>query len=204
MTTILLTRHGHVAGINPPRFRGRANLPLTDQGREQAGKVARRIAYTWNPTVVYTSPLARCVDTGAAIAAACGISSQILPDLADLDYGQWQGKNREEARMEDASMLAAWLATPDRVTFPAGESLQDVAARTARALQSVRESAGSETVVLVGHDSVNRVMLAQCLDMPLSSYWRIVQDPCCINEIELDAEGIRLRRMNDTAHLADG
>jgi broad specificity phosphatase PhoE len=201
MVTVLLIRHGHVAGIDPPRFRGRANLALSDRGLDQARKVARRVAADWSPSIVYTSPLARCVDTGAAIASASRVSSQILPDLADLDYGNWQGKTHDEARAADAATFATWLETPERVTFPAGESLQDVATRTARALQSVREGVGSETVVLVGHDSVNRVMLSQCLNMPLSAYWRIVQDPCCINEIELDAHGIRLRRMNDTANL---
>jgi phosphoserine phosphatase len=97
MTTVLLVRHGHVAGIDPPRFRGRADLPLTELGREQANRVARRVAGGWNPSTIYTSPLTRCVDTGRAIGVACSIPSQVLVDLADLDYGEWQGKTREEA-----------------------------------------------------------------------------------------------------------
>jgi probable phosphoglycerate mutase len=56
----------------------------------------------------------------------------------------------------------------------------------------------------VGHDSVNRVLLTQVLGMPLSAYWRIVQNPCCINEIEITGGSFRLRRMNDTAHLDAG
>ena len=62
----------------------------------------------------------------------------------------------------------------------------------------------AETLVLVGHDSVNRVMLTQILDMPLSAYWRFTQSPCCINEIEVTGGLFQLRRMNDTAHLDIG
>jgi phosphoserine phosphatase len=56
--------------------------------------------------------------------------------------------------------------------------------------------------VLVGHDSVNRVLLMQMLDMPLSAYWRLVQDPCTLNDVEASAAGVvRIRRLNDTNHL---
>ena len=56
--------------------------------------------------------------------------------------------------------------------------------------------------MLVGHDSVNRVLLLQLLDMPLAAYWRLVQDPCTLNEIEIFAAGeVRVQRMNDTSDL---
>jgi histidine phosphatase superfamily protein (branch 1) len=120
MTTILLTRHGHVGGINPPRFRGRTNLPLTDQGREQAGKVARRIADTWNPTVVYTSPLARCVDTGAAIAAACGISSQVrsFPISPILTTVNGKEKTARKHAWQTPPCLRHGLGRPTASLFP--------------------------------------------------------------------------------------
>ena len=57
-------------------------------------------------------------------------------------------------------------------------------------------------MVLVGHDSVNRVLLLQLLDMPLAAYWRLVQDPCTLNEIDVFAAGdVRVQRVNDTSHL---
>jgi probable phosphoglycerate mutase len=90
------------------------------------------------------------------------------------------------------------------VRFPNGESLQDVATRTASVLRFVLSRNAADTVVLVGHDSVNRVMLTQILDMPLSAYWRFAQSPCCINEIEVTGSSFQLRRMNDTAHLDIG
>ena len=204
MTIILLVRHGHVDGIKPERFRGRADLALTETGQRQAEFLARRIASQWAPGSIYTSPLQRCVATGAAIASACGIPSEPLAGLNDLDYGAWQSLRYDDARAKDPDLFAAWFATPDLVGLPDGESLRDVAARTANLLRFVLSRNKADTLVLVGHDSVNRVLLTQVLDMPLSAYWRIVQNPCCINEIEITGSAFQLRRMNDTAHLDIG
>jgi phosphoserine phosphatase len=204
MTIILLVRHGHVEGIKPERFRGRADLALTETGEKQADLLALRIASQWAPGSIHTSPLRRCVATGAAIAGACGVSSEPLGGLIDLDYGAWQSRTYEDARASDPGLFEAWLRTPHLVRFPNGESLWDVATRTASVLRFVLSRNAADTVVLVGHDSVNRVMLTQILDLPLSAYWRLAQSPCCINEIEVTGSSFQLRRMNDTAHLDIG
>lgn len=201
MTKILLIRHGHVEGIEPQRFRGRMDLALTERGEFEAEAAAKRVAQGWKPSVIYTSPLKRCVATGAAIARACGVAAKVLDQLNDIHYGAWQFRTFEEARNADPERFAAWLATPDLVRFPDGESLQDLAARTADALRLVLMRHGKETVVLVGHDSVNRVLLLQVLDQALSFYWRLEQAPCCINEIDFADGRIRVVRINETAHL---
>lgn len=201
MTKILLTRHGHVEGIKPPRFRGREPLKLTARGRAEAAAVAQRIAGAWRPAAIYTSPMDRCIETGAAIAKACGTASQICDDLNDLDFGAWQFKTFAEAKAQDPALFAAWFATPHLVRFPRGESLQDLAARVANALRMVLKRHGDETIVLVGHDSVNCALLLSFLGLPLSAYWRIVQEPCCLNEIDVTDGKARVGRLNETFYL---
>ena len=202
MTKILLTRHGHVEGITPERFRGRQELALTALGRAQVQALARRIAGAWRPAHIYTSPLQRCVDTGAAIARACGLeASEARADLNDIDYGRWQFKTYEDAKADDPALFAAWFATPQLVRFPGGESPQDLAARVADALRFVLARHANDTIVIVGHDSVNRALLLQLLDLPLSAYWRIEQSPCCLNEIAVEGGKVYARRINETCHL---
>ena len=202
MTKILLTRHGHVEGIHPARFRGRAELPLTDLGLAQADALARRIAAHWKPVAVYTSPRQRCVVTGAKIAAACGISASVHEGLGDIDYGTWQMRTHEEVKAETPVAYQLWRESPHLVRFPGGESLQDVVARTSDALRAMLAQHANDTVVLVGHDSVNRALLLQLLDQPLSAYWKLSQDPCTLNEIEIFAAGdVRVGFINDTSHL---
>jgi broad specificity phosphatase PhoE len=201
VTKIVLTRHGHVEGIKPERFRGREPLDLTALGRAQAQAVAQRIAGTWRPSLIYTSPMGRCIETATAIAKACGIPAKTCDDLNDIDYGAWQFKTFTDAKAQNPALFAAWFATPQLVRFPNGESLQDLAARAANAVRMVLARHPDETIVLVGHDSVNRALLLGFLDLPVSAYWRIGQEPCCLNEIDVSGGAVCVRRMNETQHL---
>jgi phosphoserine phosphatase len=201
MTKIILIRHGNVEGIKPERFRGRADLELTPLGFAQATATAQRIVASWKPCAVFTSPLRRCVSTGKPIADACGVRSETLDGLVDLDYGTWQWKTHDEARTESPQRFDAWRSAPQLVRFPKGESLQDLVARTSDALRFVLEKYAGKTVVLVGHDSVNKALLLQLIDQPLSAYWRLAQDCCAINEIEIEETMIRVSRINETHHL---
>jgi broad specificity phosphatase PhoE len=201
VTKILLVRHGHVEGIQPARFRGRVDLPLTDRGNAEALAVARRIASKWQPERVYTSPLGRCVATGAAVANACGIGAESIDALNDVDYGAWLMRSHDEMKAAEAELFAAWFAAPHLVRFPNGESLQDLVSRSSAALRLALDRHPDETVVLVAHDSVNRALLLQLADLPLSSYWRLAQAPCCINEIDVIGRQVRILGINETAHL---
>lgn len=201
MTTVILVRHGHVEGIRPARFRGRQPLPLSEQGRIEAEKTARRIASAWAPTAIRTSSLQRCVATGAAIGRACGVDPIAISDLDDLDYGDCQWKTFEEVKESWPQLYAQWFSAPQHVRFPNGESLQDIVLRSANALRRVLEGFPDGAVVLVGHESVNRALLLQLLDQPLSAYWRIAQDPCAINVIEIEGTSVYVLSVNDTGHL---
>jgi phosphoserine phosphatase len=201
MTKIILVRHGHVAGISPERFRGRADLMLTAEGVRQAGAAARRIAATWAPVAIYTSPLTRCRSTAEAIGKPLGLAPSPLEGLIDIDYGQWQGLTPDEVRARWPGQLETWYRAPDWAEIPGGETLQDVLVRTVSALRYVIGRHPGETVVLVGHDSVNRAMLLHALGLPLSRYWRLGQQPCAMSEIDFSGYGFAVLSINETYHL---
>jgi probable phosphoglycerate mutase len=198
---LLLTRHGHVDGIKPARFRGRAELDLTPTGLAQAEALAQRIARQWKPAAIYTSGLGRCVVTGTKIGAATGAPASVMDGLMDLDYGAWQMRTHDEVRAEAPDAFKLWHTAPHLMRFPGGESLQDVVARTSDALRTVIARHPMDPVVMVGHDSVNRALLLQLLDQPLVSYWRLAQDPCCLNEVVIEGDKVQVLRINDTSHL---
>jgi broad specificity phosphatase PhoE len=201
MTKILLVRHGHVEGISPERFRGRADLPLTVDGRRQAEATARRIHATWRPVAVYASPLSRSRETAAAIGRPLGLAPTSVEGLADIDYGQWQGLTPDEVRRRWPAQLDLWHRAPDQTEIPGGETLQQVQARVSTALQTVRHAHPQDTAVMVGHDSVNRVLLLHALGAPLRHYWRIRQSPCAINELDVQEDGFVIVTVNQTDHL---
>lgn len=201
MTRIILVRHGHVEGITPERFRGRRDVGLSELGIRQSKATAVRIAEQWNPVIAYTSPLKRCIQTAAPIAAACNTSSVVLTDLDDVHYGDWEWCTHEAVRAQWPALYQRWLQAPHLVRFPNGESLQEVAARVSNVLRLALERHRRQTVVVVGHSFVNRALLLQTLDQPLSAYWRLGQDPCALSEIEVLDEGTTVHRLNETHHL---
>ena len=204
MTRILMVRHGHVEGIEPPRFRGRCETPLTELGQRQAAATASRIAASAKVAAVWTSPVQRCVATGRAIAEATGAPQQVAPALNDLDYGDWTWLTYEAARAADPDLFDRWYSAPPTVRFPGGESLQDLVLRAGDALRLAQAEVVGEggVLVLVTHDSVGRAMLMQVLDQPLSAYRRVVISPCGITEIDAAGAHTQVLGVNATEHLA--
>lgn len=200
--TLILIRHGHVEGIHPERFRGRIDLPLTELGRKQAAVTAEFVAAHFSASAIYASPLARCVDTAEAIGGAMSLPVERLAGLLDINYGPWQGRAREEVAKAEPELFKAWMEQPHLTIIDGAETLQDVQARLARTLWEIREKHNDNTVIAVGHDSTNRALLTLALDLPLSRYWHLQQDPCAINILRFDAKGCRAVAVNQTAHLA--
>ena len=197
---LILVRHGHVEGIKPERFRGRKEVPLTELGRRQAAATAERIAAEWRVDAVFTSPMGRSADTARAIADRYSLVPQPLPELLDFDYGEWSWKTHEEVQQTSQALYDLWFSAPHLARIPGGDTLQALALRTADSLRLMLEAHPGETVVAVGHDSVNRALLLQLLDLPLSGYWRLQQHPACINEIDIDTK-VAVQRINEHVHL---
>ena len=125
-------------------------------------------AASWKLDAVYTSPLGRCRETGAAIAASLRLEPRTVDGLCDVDYGEWQGLTREEAKERWPEETGLWFRAPHLAAIPGGETLAAVLSRATAAQRDVTRYHPDGTVVVVGHDSVNRVLLLFALELPLS------------------------------------
>ena len=202
MTTFILVRHGQTEWNRTERFRGRADVPLNETGRLQAKATSDRIAATWQPVRVYSSPLSRAVDTARAIALAFDLPVQVHPGLVDIDYGQWQGLTPEDVRARWPEALAAWYETPHLTHIPGGETLEALRQRSMTAVSELAARHCGQTIVLVGHTVVNRIILLGVLGLGNERFWRLRQDTCAINVFEFDERDYTLVSLNDTCHLA--
>ncbi|HEV7777967.1 MAG TPA: histidine phosphatase family protein [Luteibacter sp.] len=201
MTRLLLVRHGEVAGIDPPTFRGRAELALTGRGEKQAALTRDAIHSRWPVDAIYCSPLGRCVRTANTLGEAFGLQAMPEADLTDIDYGEWTGLSRDEVDRRWPQDLAMWKSTPHAFHVPGGESLQAVAARAVDALIAIL-STPRTSVAIVTHDSVIRVLLCHAMGLPLASYWLLAPSPCGIS-VATYAEGrFTVEAFNETAHLS--
>lgn len=203
MPAIMLIRHGEVAGITPPRFRGRANLMLTPHGLRQVELTRNAVAAAWVPKAVYCAPLARCVRTAETIAAPFNLDAQAHDGLHDIHYGAWQGMAVSEVAHRLPKALSRWHTAPHTVRFPGGETLQDVQARAVDALHGTMDAHPHGTAVLVAHDSVIRVLLGHALGLSLGSYWPLSPSPCGISEFAFVDDHFNIRSINQTQHLSE-
>jgi probable phosphoglycerate mutase len=201
MSRIILVRHGQTEWNRIERFRGRANVPLNETGLAQAEATGRRVAAEWTPAAVYSSPLSRAIKTAEAIAKHFSLAVQVHPGLADIDYGEWQGLTPDEARQRWPEQVDHWYHHPEQALIFGGETLVDL--RT-RAMQTVSELAArhiGETVVLVGHTVINRIILLSVLGLDNDRFWHLKQDTCAINVFEAEESDFTLVSLNDTCHL---
>ncbi len=200
-TIIILVRHGQTEWNRVERFRGRADVPLNGMGLEQAEATGRRVAASWRPVAIYSSPLSRAVKTAEAIGRYTGLAVAIHPGLADIDYGDWQGLTPDDARTRWPEVVNAWYQTPQLVQIPNGETLDDLRVRAMRTVADLTARHPDQAIVLLGHTVINRIILLGILGLGNDRFWRIRQDPCAINVFEVDAGEYTLVSLNDTCHL---
>ena len=199
MTCILLLRHGHVAGIVPKRFRGQLDIPLSEEGREQALRAADHVARYYQPQAIYTSPLQRCRDSAAALSAKLSLPQPVpLQGLNDIHYGLWQGRLAAQIAAEEPERYALWQQSPQEMIFPQGESLAVIAARAGAEVAALAGKHGAQTIAVYSHDSVIRVLLLRALGSPFTAYHRVEVDPCSLSELRYEADGsIEVVRVNE-------
>jgi phosphoserine phosphatase len=201
VTHIILIRHGQTEWNRAERFRGRADVPLNDTGLAQAEATGQRVAAEWRPTAVYSSPLSRAVKTAEAVARPFDLPVQVHPGLADIDFGAWQGLTPDEARARWPEMVEAWYRAPHTAQIPGGETLASLRARAMATVAELAARHTGQTIVLVGHTVINRVILLAVLGLGNDRFWRLRQDNCAINVFEVESDGFTLVSLNDTCHL---
>lgn len=195
-TLVLLVRHG----LTPTTGRllpGRApGLHLSDEGRRQAEAVARRIATLPRVAAVYTSPLERARETGAAIARARRLALRVERGLLELDIGEWTGRSlRRTARGPE------WQAVqrhPSGFRFPGGESFIEMQARVVGALGRIVARHRGQTIVAVCHADPIKAAVAAALGVHLDLFQRIAIAPASVTAIAYRAHGPVVLTVNST------
>lgn len=199
---IILARHGETPWNAEGRYQGQEDIPLSPVGESQARALGERLREVRIDRAV-ASPLARAKRTAEL---ALGESRQSLlatdPGLMEIAHGTWEGLLASEIRERDGERLQAWRDAPHEVLMPKGESLQHVFDRAWPALERAASGLGrDDTLLVVAHDAVNRVLLCRILSIPLARLWTFRQAPTTINLLEgADVDHLDVVRLNDCAH----
>ena len=199
---ILLARHGETAWNAEGRYQGQEDIVLSAVGEAQARALGERLKNVPIDRAV-ASPLSRARRT-AELALGPERVDLLTTDagLMEIAHGQWEGLLASEIRERDPERLRAWRESPHEVLMPEGESLQHVLDRAWPALE--RAGAGlsaDDTLLVVAHDAVNRVLLCRVMGLPLQQLWSFRQAPTTLNLLEGgDVDHLEIVRLNDCAH----
>jgi broad specificity phosphatase PhoE len=162
---VALIRHGRTRWNAERRFLGATDVPLDVVGRAQAFVLAQALPKFDH---VYASPLSRAMDTARALHP----DPTPIPAFQELSQGDLEGLTREDAVARFPEFFSQWSADPVSVRVPGGETLEEVADRSLRALQGlVRQHRGGEVIAVVTHQMVIATLLCGLSDTPLRS-WR--------------------------------
>jgi len=200
MTSIYLVRHGQTAWNKEEIFRGRADIPLNETGLKEA-ELAAEYFRGLKIDHIYSSPLSRAYQTAEKIPGVCSLEVQRLEGLVDMSFGSWEGRPLDEVKRENEELYRLWRESPHLAHFPGGEGLDHVRNRSMAALEALLRLHPEETLILVSHRVVNKVLICAVLGLDNSHFWQIGQDTTAINLIHYRHGKFVLALMNETCHL---
>ncbi len=178
-------RHGETEWTLTGRHTGRTDIPLTDQGREEARALAPELAKR-SFALVLTSPLARAAETCRL--AGLGDRARKRDDLLEWSYGAYEGRTTVDIRKE----RPGWTLWDDGV--PGGETAAQVAKRVDRVIVDLRSTPGGAAVFAHGH--VLRVLAARWLGLEPAAGRLFALDPATISILGYERETPVIRSWN--------
>src|SRR5579859_1600117 len=172
MTEFLLIRHGANDYTKSHRLAGwLPGVHLNEHGREQAAAVGQRLAKT-KIDAIYASPLERTVETAEAILVHHpGLTLHLLEDLGEIHFGDWQGK--ELGVLAQRKLWHVVQFAPSRMQFPNGETFRAAQQRAIAALEALHVQHPRQTVAIVSHSDLLKLIIAHYLGMHLDLFQRI-------------------------------
>jgi broad specificity phosphatase PhoE len=207
MGRIFLVRHGQTTANAQQVIQGpRIDAELSELGHRQAHSVAEALAR--EPlAALYTSPLRRARQTAEAVAnrhpgRGGHLAVQVVPELYEMDYGQFIGQGYDACRADMDQVLDAWRMGFVDEPFPGGESALLAQHRIRPFAQRLVQRARDADVAAVAHGRINRILVATLTGAGLQRLEEFPQSNAAITELHVDGDGARLERLNDTSHLS--
>lgn len=204
-THVLLIRHGQSEGNAARRFGGHTATPLSPRGRRQALATARGLQ-SEELTVIYSSDLARAVETAQPLADLTGLAVNATSAFRERSVGVMEGLTFEDAAQQHPEQYAALLQRDFEHVLTGGESYRQLLDRAWQKLDEIiAENKGGKIAVFshTGTICILALHLMGALDAPhLKPVW-ISSANCGVTRFELRDDGfVRVLNVNDTRHLS--
>ena len=167
--TLVLSRHGQSVWHAENRYAGSSDIDLTPVGRLQAQALADW-AGAHRPDALYSSPVRRARESTEPVSAVTGMTATIEEDLREVHFGVAEGLTIGELRNRFPEAAARFESDPVAGSFPAAEAPEAAAARGTAALRRIAGAHPGDTVLVVAHSTLIRLVLCSLLSIPLRNY----------------------------------
>ncbi|WP_372864408.1 histidine phosphatase family protein [Spongiibacter sp.] len=164
-----LLRHGACEGGEI--FRGSTDVALSAQGWGQMRDKVAAVSDGWDRII--SSPLQRCVRFAEELSEQRGIALSVDDNLREIHFGDWEGLPHSEAQQRDPEVWRQFWQSPEQASPPNGEAMSDFCARITSSLDRIAERHQGESLLLVVHGAVIRVMICHWLGMPMGAMTRL-------------------------------
>jgi len=204
-TRVFLIRHGATILSAEDRFAGATNVPLSDEGRCQAGRLAMRLQ--GEPiTAVYASPMDRTLETAQILAQPHGLEVKPREGLREISHGHWEQMTRAEVDKKFPDEAAEWEKDPYTFAPTGGESGLAVTARALPTLIELVRAHPGGNILVISHKATIRLLLSSLLGFDPRRYRdNLDQSPAALNIVDFkDPTRARLMLFNDISHYIDG
>jgi broad specificity phosphatase PhoE len=171
-----------------------AGVHLTDAGKAQAERLARRLAHERIQHVL-SSPIERALETAAPLARERGLSVEVCEALTEIELGAWTG--RTFAELHAAEQWRQFNQFRSGTLVPGGESMVQVQARFVGEMLRRRDESPDEGFALVSHADPIKIALATFLGAPLDFYDRLEVSLGSVSVLTLDRWGAKVMRLNE-------
>jgi len=183
-TSLLLIRHAEVEAKYQRVFGGKIDMNLSPRGHEQAAALTGWLKR--QPLdAIYASPMKRVQQTLAPFASIGGPEPVIVPDLHEVDFGDWTGLSWEAVQEKFGVSAFQWLDLLERGAIPNAENTGRYRARIEPCLQQVLSDSRHKNVAVFCHGGVIRMLLAILLDLPLPKLAAFEIDYASVTRVEL-------------------
>lgn len=170
---IYIVRHGETLWNKEKRLQGRADIELSDYGRELAAITGKNLMDT-RIDVIYSSPLIRAYETACLIRNGRNIDIITDDRLRELSFGCYEGENFSELIRDENLTFRYFFKHPELyVPGPEGESLEHITERAGSFMHEVIEPlAGTCTrVMIVAHGALNKAVMSYVKKHDISQFW---------------------------------
>lgn len=194
-TRLYLVRHGRVADGHTDRYHGNNDIGLSPEGERQLSQLAFHLQ-SLPLAAVYASNLKRSLDGAARLCQGRGLEPRIIPEFREIHFGVWEGLTFTEISQRYPEELASRLQDLENFRIPQGESLLDVRDRVIPRLKTLVAAHPGQSLALVAHAGVNRVILCDALSLSLENLFRLDQNYGCLNIIDYFPDFTVVRLLN--------